>query len=229
MELYSSQSKNIPQKAVIISLELVLLLIAYNILFGNLGGVIYGWLGLSVPKGNLTRNWINFTFSVIVFLRMCITILYLLKRSMPWEEAISIPFAFSLYYVGYALLTSNANTPINWLDYTAIILFLIGSFTNTGSELLRDQWKKQAQHKGMIYTGGLFKYSMHINYFGDLLWVIGYALLSHNAWSVLIPAFLFCFFAFYNIPKLDTYLAGKYKEQFSRYASHTKKFIPFIY
>ncbi|MBN9481809.1 MAG: hypothetical protein BGO70_14675 [Bacteroidetes bacterium 43-93] len=229
MDLYGNQSNNIPQKTLIITLELVLLFIAYNILLGDLGATIYRWFHIPFSGGNPTRNVINLTFSIVVFLRICVTILYLLKRSMPWEEAVSIPFAFSLYYVGYALLTCNANASINWLDYTAIFLFVVGSLINTVSELLRDAWKKQPGNKGKIYTGGLFKYSMHINYFGDMLWVIGYALLSHNPWSALIPLFLFCFFAFYNVPKLDAYLAGKYKEQFTRYASHTKKFIPFIY
>lgn len=76
---------------------------------------------------------------------------------------------------------------------------------------------------------GFFKYSMHINYFGDILWVIAYAVITRNWYSVSIPIFLFSFFVFYNIPKLDKYLQEKYGNSFEVYAIRTRKFIPFIY
>ncbi len=85
------------------------------------------------------------------------------------------------------------------------------------------------ENKGHLYTKGFFRYSMHINYFGDLLWVTGYAFVTHNWYAVIIPVFIFCFFAFYNIPKLDEYLHSKYGEEFSAYEKRTKKFIPYIY
>ena len=69
---------------------------------------------------------------------------------------------------------------------------------------------------------------MHINYFGDLLWVLGYAFVTNNLYSFLIPLFLFCFFYFYNIPKLDAYLAERYQDAFEEYRRKTKRFIPFV-
>jgi hypothetical protein len=35
------------------------------------------------------------------------------------------------------------------------------------SELQRYRWKRQPQNAGRLYTGGLFAYARHINYFGD--------------------------------------------------------------
>lgn len=93
---------------------------------------------------------------------------------------------------------------------------------NTGSELMRDNWKKNPENKGKLYTTGLFKYAMHINFFGDLLWVTAYAIVTRNGYSLLIPAFLFCLFAFYNIPKLDRYLAAKYGKAFDEYRKKLK-------
>ncbi|MBU2045605.1 MAG: DUF1295 domain-containing protein, partial [Bacteroidetes bacterium] len=72
-------------------------------------------------------------------------------------------------------------------------------------------------------------YSRHINYFEDILWVIAYALITKNVWSVTIPLFLFSFFAFYNAPKLDKYLKEKYGNDYDDYAKRTKMLIPFIY
>ena len=70
---------------------------------------------------------------------------------------------------------------------------------------------------------------MHINYFGDLLWVTGYAILTRNWYSVIVVLLLFCFFVFYNIPQLDRHLASKYGEDFREYSAKTKKLIPFVY
>ena len=155
--------------------------------------------------------------------------IHLLKRKIPWEESISVPMAFALYFIGFPLLVFNREIPINWVDYLAIFIFALGSFLNTASELSRHNWKKRPENKGKLYTIGLFKYSMHINYFGDILWVSAYALVTFNVYSIAIPVLLFCLFAFWNIPVLDKYLAGRYKEQFAKYAKETKKLIPFIY
>ena len=154
---------------------------------------------------------------------------YMMERKIPWEESVSIPMAFSLYYIGYSLLVYNREIPIDWIDYSAILLFIIGSGFNTISEVQRHLWKKHPENKGKLYTSGLFKYSMHINFFGDVLWVSAYAIITRNYYSIAIPVLLFCMFAFWNIPVLDKYLAGKYKEQFESYKAKTKKLIPFIY
>jgi protein-S-isoprenylcysteine O-methyltransferase Ste14 len=229
MELYGRKSKSIPQKTVIILVEILLLILSYWLMFMGGGKWLFGFVGWEYATESLENKIIIQVFSIIVFLRITFMMLYLLKRTIPWEESISVPIAFSLYFIGFPLLAYHRNTPIGWLDYIAIGIFVLGSFLNTCSELQRHFWKKKPENKGKIYSEGLFKYSMHINYFGDVLWVIGYALVTQNIWAISIPAFLFCFFAFYNIPMLDKYLAERYQQQFDEYAAKTKKFVPFIW
>lgn len=229
MELYGNESRSLPQKIIIVVLEIFFLFVACRILFNSWGVIIYEWLSLPVPEGNYNRNIVNFAFSCIIFLRFSFMMFFLLKRKIPAEEAISIPFAFSLYYIGFALFTIDSNIFLQGVDYAGIVLFAIGCFINTFSELQRHQWKKRPENKGKLYTEGLFRYAMHINYLGDVMWVIGYAIISRNIWAWTIPAFLFGFFVFYNIPKLDEHLKRKYGHQFDEYISKTKRFIPFIY
>ena len=229
MDLYGKKSKSIPQKLIIIGLEIVLLYLAYFIAFKKGGTTVYNWFGINIQEGNLMRRIIIFSFSIIVFLRISFATFVFVKRRIPFEETISVPFAFALYYIGFAIFGYGSNAPLGIIDYTGIAIFLFGSYLNTFSEYQRHTWKKDPENKGKLYTINLFKYSMHINYFGDLLWVIGYAVLTHNVYSAWIPLFLYLFFAYFNIPKLDTYLEEKYKDQFSEYKNHTKKFIPFIY
>lgn len=229
MDLYGQKSKSIPQKIVIHLIEILLLWLSYWVLFQNGGEWIERYLNIHNSTGNLGRRVIIFVFSIIIFLRLTYMMLFLLKRKIPWEESISVPFAFALYFIGFSLFVLPTSTPVDGLDYFAIALFIIGCVLNSGGEILRNKWKKNPKNKGKIYTEGFFKYSRHINYFGDILWVVAYALITKNVWAVTIPIFLFCFFAFYNAPKLDKYLKEKYGKDYDEYAKNTKMLIPFIY
>jgi protein-S-isoprenylcysteine O-methyltransferase Ste14 len=61
-----------------------------------------------------------------------------------------------------------------------------------------------------------------------LLWVADYAVVTRYPWAYVIPGYLFLFFSFYNIPKLDAYCAAKYPEEFRECRQKTKRMIPFI-
>lgn len=229
MDLYGRYSKSIPQKIIIHLTEIVFLWLSYWILFQHGGVLCEKYLHIHNATGYPVRRVIFFVFNITIFLRITYMMIFLLKRKISWQESVSIPFAFALYYIGYPFFILPTAKPIDGLDYFATVLFVTGCVLNTGGEILRDRWKKNPANKGKIYTGGYFKYSRHINYFGDLLWVSAYALLTRNWYAISIPIFLFCFFAFYNAPKLDTYLKNKYGGTYDEYAKKTKMLIPFIY
>jgi len=229
MELYGQRSRSIPQKITIHVIEILILWVSYWILFQSGGAFIEKHLHVNNVSGNIDRRIIIFTFNIIIFFRLAYMMIVLLKRKIPWEESFSVPFAFALYFIGYPLLVLPVAQPIDTLDYFGVGLFIIGCILNTGGEFLRDKWKKKPENKGKIYTGGFFKYSRHINYFGDVLWVTAYAIITRNWYSITIPVFLFCFFAFYNAPKLDKYLKGKYGNGYEDYAKRTKMLIPYLY
>jgi len=229
MDLYGKTSKSIPQKIILHVIELLLIWLSYWILFQKGGTWFESHLHIHNAGGNESRRMILILFNVIIFLRISYTMIFILKRKIPWEESISVPLAFALYFIGFPLFVLPKSIPIDALDYLAIAIFVIGCVLNTGGEIMRDRWKRRPGNKGKIYTGGFFRYSRHINYFGDILWVIAYAMITRNWYSVTIPIFLFCFFAFYNAPKLDSYLQCKYGEEYEAYAKKVKMLIPFIY
>lgn len=229
MELYGQQSKSIPQKLMIHVLEVLLLWLSFWILFQDGGTWIENTLYIHNSTEYTDRRIIILVFNVITFFRFSFMMIVLLKRAIPWEESFSVPFAFALYFVGFSLFALPTSKPIDFIDIIGIILFTVGSMLNTGGEILRNRWKKNPDNKGEIYTEGFFKYSRHINYFGDMLWVTAYAIITRNWFAVSIPILLFCLFAFYNAPKLDKYLKEKYGKGYDDYASKTKMLIPFIY
>jgi len=229
MDLYGQKSKSIPQKIIIHVIEILLLWLSYWILFQQGGVWCERYLHIHDASENMGRRIIIFVFNITIFLRLAYMMIFLLKRKIAWEESISVPFAFALYFIGFPLFALPTAKLLDWLDWLAISLFVIGCVLNTGGEILRDRWKKNPENRGKIYTEGFFKYSRHINYFGDILWVTAYALITKNWYAATIPVFLFCFFAFYNAPKLDQYLKNKYGEGYDEYAKNIKMLIPFIY
>lgn len=224
MEMYGARSASWPQKSIILAAEVALIGVSYGVLFGD-------WLqGIRAfgEAPSLPRNVALFTFNIIVFTRFLLTLFVFLRRQIPWEEAFSVPAAFGLYLLGFPLLAMPASVVWGFWETLGVVLFGVGSFINSYSEYQRHRFKLRKENDGKIYTGGLFRYSMHINYFGDLLWVAGYACLTHNTWSALVPAVLFCFFQFYNVPKLDAYLRERYGEAFANYERRTKRLVPFV-
>ena len=229
MDLYGQKSSSIPQKIVVHLIELALIWLSCWILFLSGGPWVEKHLHIMNAGGGSGRRMIIFLFNIIIFLRISFGMIFLVKRRMPWEESISVSFAFALYYIGYPLFTLPHAAPVGNLDYFAIVLFTTGCILNTGGEIMRHRWKTNPENKGKLYTGGFFRYSRHINYFGDLLWLTAYAMVSKNWYATVVPVALFCFFAFYNAPKLDNYLKEKYGAQFDAFAQKTKMLIPFIY
>ncbi len=108
-------------------------------------------------------------------------------------------------------------------------MFFLGSFLNTGAEVQRRRFKANPENQGRLFTGGLFRFARHINYFGDSLWCLGWAVLTRNAWALCIPALLTFGFVFFFIPSLSKYLSARYQGEYDQWKEQTKAFIPFVY
>jgi protein-S-isoprenylcysteine O-methyltransferase Ste14 len=180
-------------------------------------------------NGNFTRQVILMFCLLFYIFRLFITVFVFLKRKMGWGEAVLISGLMSFALFSFARVGGNSDLPLNIFDFLGLILFLSGSWINTYSEYTRYIWKKNDLNKGKLYTGGLFKYSMHINYFGDIVLFIGLALITQSFSLFVIPLIMALNFVFYIIPSLDKYLGKKYGDEFTEYAARTKKFIPGVY
>lgn len=175
------------------------------------------------------REIILFSFGVVLFLRIGYGMFFVLKRKFSWEELGGVGFALFVYQVGFALLAGPAPDQLDALDIVAIVLFVGGSLLHTIAELQRKRFKGRPENQGVLYTQGLFRYARHINYFGDIVWVTGWALMTRNIWSALIPLMLIAAFIGVFIPSLSRHLHSRYGEQYETWARTTKKLIPFVY
>lgn len=197
-------------------------------LFGGTDTVA-GWFGTDLDHAEALRRALLIAFSAVYLVRFFITNFFMLGRTMEWSEGVTIGLWVIVIHGTMAYLGGTNAATVSVLTWAGVMLYTAGSFLNTGSEYQRKLWKRDPAHRGKLYTGGLFQYSMHINYFGDALLFSGFALVTGRPWAFVIPVAMVCMFLFLNIPMLDKYLAERYGDAFDTYAAKTAKFVPFVY
>lgn len=175
------------------------------------------------------RAWLLVALSTVYLLRFLATNFVMVNRTIPWGEATTIGVWVFIIHSVMAYLGGTNPAPAGVLTWVGVALYAVGSFINTGSEYQRKLWKLRPENKGKLYTEGMFRYSMHINYFGDVVLFLGFACVTGSLWAMSIPAIMLCLFVFLNIPMLDAYLARRYGDAFTAYAANTSKLIPFVY
>jgi steroid 5-alpha reductase family enzyme len=199
-----------------------------------LGVAAAAWLTFSGPgvggsPGDLGRQVVLFACAVLYVLRATTTLFVFVKRRIPWWEAVW--GGGLIAFVLFAFLSEGFRTPqpLGFVDVVGSLLYLTGSYLGTVSEYSRHTWKVRPKNQGHLYVEGLFRYSRHINYLGDLLLFIGFAVLTGQVWAGIVPLIMGLNFVLLLIPAQDTYLASRYGAEFDEYAQRTKKLIPMVY
>lgn len=221
------------QKIVFWGLHFAIVLLCPWLVFGGGVDALAGLLGRTNGLVDPTRAGILLTCAVIYFIRHGFTLFYLLARRVDWGEVFGLVVFFALFELGLLLIGAglfrDEPVALSWLDVFALSLYLLGSYLNSASEIQRKHWKKNPVNKGHCYTGGLFRFSMHINYFGDVVLFTGWCLLTASFWTLGLPLLMLLMFMFLHIPPLDQYLAERYGQEFEDYRNKTKRLIPFIW
>jgi len=77
-----------------------------------------------------------------------------------------------------AIQNSNSSGELYWLDYLAILVWLVGFSFEAGGDYQLYQFKNNTENKGKVLNTGFWKYTRHPNYFGDAAVWWSYALFS---------------------------------------------------
>lgn len=199
------------------------------LLMSEHGDFLIQHLKLQKIEGDFHRQLLIVSCSLVYLVRFAICMFVFFKRKIGWFEGGLVSFLFFMMFYLFNTSAGSHFEPIGLIDIAGIFLYSTGSYINTLADYQRYAWKRNAENKGRLYTKGLFKYSMHINYFGDSVLYIGLAMITLEYVCLFVSIGIILNFVLLQIPMLDKHLSKKYPDEFGEYAKQTKKLIPFVY
>ncbi|MCA9379087.1 DUF1295 domain-containing protein [Candidatus Dojkabacteria bacterium] len=115
------------------------------------------------------------------------------------------------------------------LDVAGGVVWLVGFFFETLGDYQLLAFKRNPAHKGKIMTSGLWKYTRHPNYFGEVTMWWGIFLITIAAgagwWALISPVFITVLILFVSgVPMLEKKYAGN--PEFADYKKRTSVFFP---
>jgi protein-S-isoprenylcysteine O-methyltransferase Ste14 len=228
-DLYATYGSSFAQRVAMATAIGACVGLAWWLLFG--GGIEFAGarFGRSwIPGADARRMCLAVMLSVY-FLRLLLTQFVFLKRAVGWGEVFMIvPWVLCIYLL-VALAGGTNPARFGAVGGAGAVLFVFGSWMNSQAEYARLVWKRRPENRGRLYTLGLFRYTRHPNYLGDLISFSGLCLVSGRWITIVIPSIMLAGFVFANIPMLDSHLHDHYGAAFDEYAARTSKLIPFVY
>lgn len=91
-----------------------------------------------------------------------------------------LPQVFFVLIVGFPVLVINTygNQPLNMIDSVGLLIVFFSITLEAISDYQMNSFKSKPINKGKVYTGGLWKYSQHPNYFFEILVWIGFWIIA---------------------------------------------------
>jgi len=187
------------------------------------------WLGWRLQTGDPARCLCLAAAFSVYYIRVLFTEFVFLKRGVSWNEVLTVAFWLLLIFLFLGFEGGTNPAPLGVAALAGAMLFVLGSWMNSCAEYARHIWKQRPENRGRLYTRGLFRYSRHPNYLGDLISFSGICLIAGRWITATVPVLMLCGFVFANIPILDAHLHDHYGAEFDDYAARTRKLIPFLY
>jgi len=129
------------------------------------------------------------------------------------------------------IVMSSEKGGFGFFEFLGILIWCIGFFFEAVGDKQLADFKKEPENKGRIIQSGLWKYSRHPNYFGEVTMWWGIFILSLSvpgSWLGIISPLTITFLMLFvsGVPMLEK----KYKdnEEFQDYARRTSKFFPWF-
>jgi protein-S-isoprenylcysteine O-methyltransferase Ste14 len=228
-DIYAKYGSSRTQRLVITMAVGACVGLAWWLLCGGGTAAVSAAFGWSWASGNGARRLCLAVMLSIYFVRLLFTQFVFLRRAVSWSEASLIaPWILCIYLV-LAIAGGTNPAPLGAAGAGGVVLFVLGSWMNSYAEYERYKWKRHPENRARLYTLGLFQYSRHPNYLGDLISFSGLCLTSGRWVTVGIPLIMLAGFVFANIPMLDSHLHDHYGTRFDEYAARTRKLIPLVY
>jgi steroid 5-alpha reductase family enzyme len=127
------------------------------------------------------------------------------------------------------IATAFPQPDLNWLDYLGVAIWIIGFYFEAVGDYQLSKFKKDPTNKGKIIQTGLWRYTRHPNYFGEVVLWWGIFLIAVNSPNGLIGiigplTITFLILKVSGIPMLEEKYEGR--ADFGAYKNRTSKFFP---
>lgn len=127
------------------------------------------------------------------------------------------------------VIIASDNPPVNYLDCLGVLVWMVGFFFESVGDYQLDRFKSDPDNKGKVMKSGLWRYSRHPNYFGEVTMWWGIYLISlsvpYGYLAIIGPLTItFLILKVSGIPMLEK----KYRNnpEFQEYARRTSAFLP---
>jgi steroid 5-alpha reductase family enzyme len=121
----------------------------------------------------------------------------------------------------------GSKNSLEWFNFIGIIVWLIGFYFEATADKQLKEFIKNPKNKGKIMQSGLWAYSRHPNYFGEVTmwWGIWLLNLNPNWWTILGPLTItFLILKVSGVPLLEKKYQGN--SEFEDYKKRVSVFIP---
>jgi steroid 5-alpha reductase family enzyme len=143
--------------------------------------------------------------------------------------------AVSILIISLPFIFASLNNFYVQLNYVSILVFTTGLFFETIADWQKYQFKNKAHNKNKFIQTGLWRYSRHPNYFGEMLvwWGIYLASATNlQGWqhsAILSPLYIMALLLFVSgVPTLEKGYAKKYGNTWLEYKKNTSSIIPWF-
>ena len=150
-------------------------------------------------------------------------------------QAISI---FIILLPTLYILSSDLDTSLNYISYIGLAISLLGIFIEAVADYQKFVFKNKGENKERWISTGLWKYSRHPNYLGEIMMWVGvfiYTVVYINDLAILTivsPIFItYLLIGLSGIPTLEKQYDKKYSnnKEYLKYKSNTGKLFPKIF
>lgn len=140
------------------------------------------------------------------------------------ELIITIIFVGFLYALpGYLAFTNP--TPISFITVLiALPCYIFGTLINATADVQKLTAK---QYGAGLVQDNIWRFSRNINYFGDLLRYLSFAIIAGSPWGYLVPGLVFVIYLQRILAKEKT-MSEKYSD-YAEYQKNSTRLIPFIW
>ncbi len=222
-------------------------------IFWGTGFVITAWVAFALtPHGFAARKWLLDVLVTIWGLRLS---LHILTRNwgkpedfryQAWRKAAGAAWCWRsffkvflmqgiiLWIVAVPLLAAQIHArpnTLNWLDYIAIPVWLIGFFFEAVGDWQLRRFKADPANKGKVLDRGVWHYTRHPNYFGDAAQWWAYYLITLAAggwWTLFSPIIMTTLLLRVSGVTLLEKTLKDQKPGYKEYVESTSEFIPWF-